>query len=460
MSNKWDSRKRIKFFIALSVSLCLFLAALLLVIWSILLTDRTRSTHVRSEYTQQEIFDKNYIKGFEHITEDGKFTYSLREDEINDLLYDGVQVINDRHIENIYYERGSDNTHTFYVDLKKTFFKTRVVITTTAEGGEEGMGFLSLNIKSAKMGKIDVTRYLERKGYLTDDFVMKYSTACGLPALYSDGKEIPNETHPKAFAIPTNVVMNNFPKTDTTSLIWDEIKENNFYSMNTKTLGFSADFSKLRTKQNISAKTFSISLPNFYDDLKEHLEAIDIAGMSTGEKTKAYEISLNDFDQFLTSCIPINLKEEVSTTAISTKATFNLVGTNTTITSEGKLDVAFLYSLNGYLVDIHQIIKMVDVSYNYFDISFEIKKPITFNNVTRTISNDKYLTHFNSMFEKVYKNIPENQSNFISYLNYSLRISLNEMNNSHSNSYLRNSWKSVEINPSTNTIDFIVEKTV
>ena len=130
MGEKWDKKKKIKFIVALFASVTLLLVTVLIVLWFVLLSDKTRSTHVRSDSTYTEIIEKNYIKGFDSISSTGEFTFRLREDEINDMLMDGVKAIDDKHIENIYYEKGEGNDHIFFVDLKKIPIKTRVVINT------------------------------------------------------------------------------------------------------------------------------------------------------------------------------------------------------------------------------------------------------------------------------------------------------------------------------------------
>ena len=452
MGEKWDRKKKLKFLVAVSASISLLAITILLVIWSILLTDKTRSTYVRSDAEYSEIISKNYIKGFENISESGEFSFRFREDEINDLLVDGVKSINDKYIDNIYYEKGENNFHIFYVDLKKMPVKTRVVLTTYVSDFDEST--ITLKIYTAKIGKVEASKHLARKGYLTESFMNKYFEACHLPISYDEPL--------KAFQIKALNYISMFPKGDFATLLWKEVLETpTSYSVNPTTLGLNVTFSALRTNEELSKKTYEYPLADFYEGLKQGLEAVDFSTMSTGQSALAYSINLEDFDHLLVNNLP-NSKEEVSSSLLSTKAVFKIDGVTTTIKNNGKLDFAYLYSLNGYLVDVHQEVVLNDYSEYYYDATFEIKKPIMFNKKEHSSSNDEYLKYFNGVFKEIFKNIKENHENFIGYNenNNALKIDLESMNNSHASSTLQNAWKSIVLDSTAKAINFIVEKTV
>ena len=448
MSRKWDSRKRRKFFITFSICASLFLATILIVIWAILLTDKSRSTYERSDAESTEIIKKNYIKGFENIESTGEFTFRFREDEINDLLYDGVQTLDDKHISNIYYEKVENDFHTFYVDLKKMPVKTRVVITTYV--GESDSNTINLNIYSVKIGKVDASKYLVRKGYLTEEFINKYFEACNLPISYNESAY--------SFQIKATSYISMFPKGDFANLLWNEVLETSqCYSVNTSTLGLNVLFSKLRTTSELSKKTFETPLPDFYQELKDSLEVIDFSAMSIGESKTAYSISLDDFDHLLTESLPAN-KEEITSTLLSSKATFELVGASTKIKNDGNLDIAFLYSLNGYLVDVHQDTEFNDYSTSYFNAEFSITNSITFANQNK----EEIKNYFSPLFEEIYKNVQKKVPNFFNFseTGKTLGIDLEALNDSHSSSSLKNSYKTLFVDSTSTAINFIVQKTV
>ena len=307
MSENRDKGKKLRFLIILSTCFSLLAITILLVVWTILLTDKNKNTHVRSDVESSEIIRKNYIKGFENISETGEFSYRVREDEINDLLLDGVKSINDKHIESINYERSENNFHIFYVDLKKMPIKTRVVLTTYVSDWSNEK--VTLKIYTTKIGKVEATKYLTRKGYLTEKFLNNYFEKCQLPISYYESSQI--------FEIKATDYISMFPKGNFANLIWDEIlKTPNSYSMNPTTLGINVSFSSIRTNSNSNTKTFETDVPNFYSELKEELEAIDFSTMSTGESRTAYSISLDEFDHLLTESLP-DTKEEVSSSFLS-----------------------------------------------------------------------------------------------------------------------------------------------
>ena len=452
MGEKWDRKKKLKFLVAVSASISLLAITVLLVIWSILLTDKTKNTYVRSDSESSEIIMKNYIKGFENISETGEFSFRFREDEINDLLLDGVKAINDKHIESINYEKDENNFHIFYVDLKKMPIKTRVVISTYVSDWTETS--IDLKIYTAKIGKVEAAKYLTRKGYLTENFLNKYFEACHLPISYNESS--------KTLKIEAANYIEMFPKGEFATFLWNEVLETpNCCSINPTSFGVNVSFSKLRTSTELTKKTFDTPFPNFYNELKEALEAIDFSTMSPGDTTTAYEVSLDEFDHLLMNNLP-NEKEIVSTPNLSSNASFEVVATSTIIQNDDSLDVAYLYALNGYLVDIHQQMVFNDYSETFYEATFEIKNPITFNKKDYTPSDDEYLKYFNPLLVKIFKNIGENQGNFIFYSenNNTLNIDLEGMNDSHTSSSLQNSWKSVVIDSTSKSIHFNVTKTV
>ncbi len=447
MGEKWDKKKKLKFLISLSVSISLLLVAILLVIWSILLTDKTRCTYVRSDAEYSEIINKNYIKGFENASEQGEFSFRFREDEINDLLSDGVKAINDKHIENIYYEKGEDKFHIFYVDLKKMPVKTRIAITTYVSDYDNEK--VSLKIYTANIGKVEASKYLTKKGYLTENFLNKYFEACHLPITYNESS--------KTFEIKASSYISMFPKGDFANLLWNEVLETpDAYLMNPTTLGLNVNFKAFRTCPNVTKKTFENEVPNFYQELKDELEAIDFSSMALGESKVAYSISLDEFDHLLEESLPVT-KEEVSSTLLSSKATFELVGSNTTIKNDGGLDIAYLYSLNGYLLDVHQDVYFDNYSTSCFNAEFFVTNSITFANKT----SEKYKTYFYPIFEEIYKKVQEKASNLFNYnqIGKSLEIDLESMNDSHTDSNLKNSFKRVALDSTNKSINFVVQKT-
>ena len=454
MGEKKDKKKKVKFLVTLSISLTFFLLTVLLVIWSILLSDKTRSTHIRSEATSGEIIKKNYIKGLEKLDSNNEeFTFRLREDEINDLLYDGVKSLDDKYIDNIYYERGGDNSHIFYVDLNKTIIKTRVVISTSLVTPTDTLNpsNIYLHINNVTIGKVPASKYLIKKGYLTSNYLNKYFEATSLPISYDEDNF--------NFVISPYKYIDYFPKEELSSLLWDNLlSRSEVVTINPTSLGFNVDFSKLRTNESIEVTNSSNELPNFYNDVKSSFEAVDFGSMSIGDKVTAYSLKEDDFNNLVSKSLP-TYKEEITSNLLSSKAIIELVGSKTCFNSTDKIDVALIYSINGYFFDVHTYVELIDNSSNYVDFSLEFKYDVTLGSETLSGLNNKYVSYFVSTLREIFKNIQEKQGNFFTFSETqdTLTTSLEDMNNTFS-STLRDAEKEVEINVENKTIDFNVTK--
>lgn len=82
------------------------------------LHDGNRNKYEIKGYESSEIIKKNYINGFSRTNTTGEFNFYLPEDDINELLSKSVDKLGNKHIESIYYSKGEEDHHYFYVDLK------------------------------------------------------------------------------------------------------------------------------------------------------------------------------------------------------------------------------------------------------------------------------------------------------------------------------------------------------
>lgn len=428
-------KKGLKFWLSVSVSASLFLATILLVIWFIILRDPVRNTHVRSEATSAEIIKKNLVKGFENTENTGKFTYILSQDDINDLLDDGVQTLGDKHIESIYFEFGENGIHTFYVDLTRTFFITRVVVTTYVE--DYGTDYINLKIVTTKMGKMESTKYLTRKGYLTSEWMDKYFEASNLPIKFDETS--------KTFRVEIKNYFKGYNEGKIASKFMNlALQDKSALSVNPTNFGFTVDFSKSRSKETIEINNSTTPVPNFYNEIKSGCEAIDVSSMADGEERIAYSISESDFANELKKDLPSETKEEI--VFGEKKVTFDLLDAQPTFKENNRIGVSLIFSVNGYLVNFDGEVGLYDYSGTYFEASIEINQENQF---------------FVGFLEEIFKKVQENHANLFEYSESegSLNIDFYETN-SHFESDLRDAFKTVEINLSTKTIDFIVTKTI
>lgn len=431
MSKKDKNKKKrgLKFWLPILVSGSLFLITVLLVMWFALLQDPNRSTHVRSNNTYQDIVKRSFINGFENTENTGKFMYILTENDVNDLLYDGAKNLNDEHIETIYTELTDDGGRMFYVDLKNTFIKSRVAIKTSLnEYGNR------LKIEKATIGKVNVTRYLEKKGYLTGDYLTKFFTSgCHLSGLYiEDTKMLDFSGEPGWSVIPESKICDNFTsqwkgtnvKPITNPLDWN----------------YTVDYSLQRTNSNLTYEDSVGALPDLYNEIKSACET-EYAAMSMNETKTVYSISEDVFRTILRTNFEESFKETVFD-----QVNFELVDAQPVI-KEGKIEVSLLYSLNGYLVDRIVGLNFLDISSNTFHAAMELSYEDAFAS--------EYMA-------KILKNISENLVNLFTFDSQQGMFYLNTtaMNSAFADVNLQNAPKSVELNPTTKTIDFKITKAV
>ena len=420
--------KKLKLYLSISISASLFLATVLLEMWFILLRDPNRNSHIRSDLTTQQIIEQNYIKGFENTKNSGKFQYILSENDFNDLLDDGVKEVKDKHVESICFEYSQNGQYTFYVDLKNTFIKTRAVVSTYVV--DYGYDYVDLKIISVKMGKVESSKMLVRKGYLTSDWINKYFKACKLPISY-DGKT-------KVLHYEVGSFFNEFPETKISKTFFNlALQDSTRLSVDPSNLGFVVDFSKLRSKNDLAINTSTTPIPSFYDELKDACET-QFAGMSMVEEKMVYSLNESDFANLLKSSIPASFKETIGTVA------FDLVDAQSTF-KEGKIDIALLFSLNGYLIDQNVEVEFDDYSDTVFDAGIEVSY------------SNKFLSEY---LEQIFSKVAENHGDFFTYneLQGLLSIDLEDMNDEFGDINLKSAWKTIEINPLTKTIDFSITR--
>ena len=429
-------RKRLRLLISISLSGTLFLATVLFVMWFVILQDQNRNQHVRSNKSYTEIINKNYVKAFENTENTGKFTYFLPEEDINDLLADGVKSVKDKRIDSVYFEYSDNGTHVFYADLKRTFIKTRVVLTTYVQ--DYGTDYVNLKILTTKIGKLEYTKGLVKKGYLTSKWMDNFFKSAHLPITYSEKEQ--------TFKVEVKKYINDFQKTKISENVFDvALKNKGAFSVNPANLGFTVDFSKVRLSSTIEVDNTVNPIPNFYDELKNGCEAVDFSALNPGDSALVYSISESNFSNLLKASLGTEFKEKI--TYGSSEVVFDLVDAQASFSSNDEIKLKLIFSLNGYFVDLNTTLNLYDYSSNYFDSSIEIN----------------YDDNFSSQFlEVIFENLSEKVDNFADFseLSGSLNIELSEMNAAFLDADLKNSFKTVELNSATKTIDFIVTKVI
>lgn len=445
--------KKIRKIIIISASVFLVLCITLVIVFFILFSDKNRSSKKVENTTVTEIIKKNYIKGFENTKNSGEFSFYLPEDDINTLLSIGTKTIEDKHIESIYYEAGEDNHHYFYVDVKKSPIKTRVIFDTVSSIENETDFHLCIN--EIKMGKTNPTNLLIKKGYLTTDFINRYFEACYLPISFNES----------AFSFNVNPfkLMDLFPKTEIGDIFFDVAKQKSeILKINEKFTGFSIDFSKFRTENHEDFVAPTYTLPDFYGELKDECELVDFSSMSVGESKTVYSISENELNSLFEDC-KVDVFDEITSKLLPNKsAEFSLVGTKVTFMDSSSLKIDFSYSLNGYEVVVSTAISFTDLSTSYFFSNFSIQYNVSSGTYVFNGASNEIVESFISHLRGIFENIEETQEGFFEFNENSdlLLINLESMNNSFTDASLINSEKSIGIDLVNHAITFALTKTL
>ena len=419
--------------IAVSSFLFLFLVTAILILNG-RLADPNRSKYKVRNLSYSEIVKKNYIDGFKNTENTGDFTYILPQDDVNELLSQGVESINDKHINAVYFEPKDDH-HYFYVDLKKVFFKTRVVIETTAVTDADFVTHFL--ISDCRIGKTPAFEYLKSRSYMTKTFLDDYFKKCNLPMTY-------NETY-NSFDISPLSFIKDFSETKIGTKFFSLAKEiENSLRPNVSPFGFTLNFSKIVKNNEFIEKTIEIP-GNFYNEISSAYDDFDISSMYSGEKKKMYSISQDTLSNLLNYVLP-ETTEDITSNLTDNVATFKLKGASFILNNVDAPVIKLFYSMNGYLIDVDINTTFVDLSTNFYSFA------ITWTNSEVDLTNE----HLNQIFN----NIVTNQPGFFTYSETSQKLSVNlkSLNDSEPDFELRFASKNVQIDPSTNSVNFIVTK--
>ena len=151
--DKHSFKKRLKLIIIISALSSLVIVLAGFIFLYIKLSDKNRNTYKERELEVAEIINKNYIDGLKDVSTSGQFSFSLPEEDVNELLSIASKSLNDKHIESIYYKVGENKHHYFCFDLKRVPFKTRVVVDTVSQVDLENNCF-NLAIQKCDIGQV------------------------------------------------------------------------------------------------------------------------------------------------------------------------------------------------------------------------------------------------------------------------------------------------------------------
>lgn len=437
MSDDRDYRKhrRIKLYLSIALIFLLVATIFVLILLIFLFKDKNRSTYVRRNLESSEIVKKNYIDGFSDTKSNGKFSYVLPEDDINELLAIGKDSLEDKHIENIYFNVDDSGVIYFNVDLTKVFIKTRVVITTIPEVKDSST--ITLKIYSCKVGRVNALSFCENKGYLTSQYLNSYFSACHLPITYDES----NYT----FEIKPYSWTSQFPSTEIGNQLLHKANEKlDIFSFNHTLFGFDIDISKFKTSNLDYIDVNTSNIPDLSDEILTGCEE-NYSSMVEDETKTIYSLNEEVLNKLVKSSFVSTQKEEVKSTLTKNELVFDIKGANIHINEVDKINLKIFVSINGYLIDIDTSLKYASSSLIAFKANF-LAEPIT-----------------SSIINKAFENIFSCLSTKYSYLAYQtsnklFAFNFEGLNTEFSDPILKHCSKLIELDPISHSIEFKIIK--
>ena len=394
--DKKERNRRI-LMIVMTAMLLLTIAGIIFIY--IKLNDKNRNPSKINDYEISEIIKKNYIDGFKDINDDGEFTFSLPKDDVNELLSKSVKKLNNKRIESIYYDVGEDNHYYFYVDLKKTGVKTRVVIDTLLEADTSNKCYY-FAIQDCTIGKSPAFSFLSKKGYFSKEFFLKIAEHSNLPISYL-------EEYNRIKYEPIKY-MDQFPYGDVSGLMFDLVKEvPSTISLDPSNIGFKVDFTKFRNA-DCAPETEVTPVVDVYQRVKDALESTTYSSLPIGEPYAVASVSDKELTAILNdSFIGVN-DDEVKSTLTSNTANFSINKVNVKFIDDVTLRYVYDVSVNGYVCNINQD---AEVSYDIYDFAtyFFTKIEIESGGVKFSGSSNKHLTELLNISDDLFTNVKTKQ---------------------------------------------------
>ena len=416
------------------VSSILFVASIVLIYF--LIKDNNRSSFVDKDITINEIIDKNFVEGFQNTNNDGVFSFSLSEEDINTFLNESYKTLNSKNIKSFYYENKDDH-HYFCFDIKTIVFKSRLVIDTVASLDESDYS-ISLKIVTTKVGKFDFTKILKKKGFLSKSNLDALFINASLPIRYVEESN--------SLIVKPLEFISLFPDFHVGKNIFNYALSNpdGLISLDPNVIGFKVDFTSLHK----SERSEYVPSPkvDIKSELSSALESLDIGSMSSGTQKVAYSLSCDKLSDLINDDEDIDYKYVVNSTLVSKSASFDVVVESSVTSSETILFKVF-YDLNGHVIsDSFSASLFENTPSNYYNFYFEFG--VTSNSYQNMLYDDLATLLCNT-----------NSGIFIyNELNHMIEVNLKSMNDALPPGPLKSSTKSISLNNESNTLDFLITK--
>ena len=327
--------------VLLTLFLCLVVVLLTATYITYLVThkDTNRNTYTCNENSSVCLIEKNMIDAFSNTKDTGKFSFSLSDSDINQMIKNASDhVLNDRS-ESMYYE-SKNNHHYFYINLKpKLFVSTRVVIDTSIEG-VTNVNEVVLQINKVSMGKLP---YIKQANYLNEDFFNKLSEYSLLPIKYSKST--------KTIITYPYKLMDYFPSGEYVDILKKLIdtKPEVLAATGDSLFGFDIDFSSFRSSNLVNPNRSEEVI-----DLKERVESSItedfLDSIPSGESKVACSFTIGELNRLIYNSINVLDKEIYEHNLTENKCVLGITDVFGFVES-GNFIYRVVFSINGYEID-------------------------------------------------------------------------------------------------------------
>ena len=405
----------------------------------ILYTDKNRLSPETVEAKTEEVIKKNYVNGFSDISSTGKFNFVIPESEMNSILKSASKSIKSELVETIYYGKSAGNHHYFYVDLNLPVVTSRATIDTVASVNKD----LSINLKieKVKLGKVGGKNFLKKKGILNESFLNSFFKVANLPIIYKENKE--------SFTVAPLNYIDSFPESSIATTFINVAREhsNKTIKINTSNLGFQVDFSKLRSSSSLSVIDTDDDISTFKDELDTACASVVIEP----EPKNLHQISKDEMDLALSKSIAPQIKEEYKSNGKTDK---NYLASITTSYGIDYMNINFIYSINGYLVDVVMPFDFINDYTSDYQAYFEFQYECEIGSYHYEDFEDVYVNFYLNHLRLSLKNLYSKAASIFEF---------DETDDSLSVFYLytgsrldvQNAIKSIEL--SDNSINFVIQ---
>ena len=446
--DKHSFKKRLKLIIIISALSSLVIVLAGFIFLYIKLSDKNRNTYKERELEVAEIINKNYIDGLKDISTSGQFSFSLPEEDVNELLSIASKSLNDKHIESIYYKVAENKHHYFYFDLKKVPFKTRVVVDTVSSVDLENNCFY-LAIQKCDIGQLSAFHYLTKKGYISNEFVSKVATHANLPISY-DKKTNSIKYEPLKY-------IDLFRKGDIADLVFDSVKkERSAITLVENDLSFNINFTKFRNADYVEVNS-STPVVDVYNKVKSSLEALDSSSLTKNVPYVVDSLSELELTRIINNSF-IEVKDEDVTSSLTlNKAKYKVSGVNISFISDKLIRLSLNVNINEYIININVDAEIYSLEGD-FETYFYFKEEISVGICKYIGSTDQYVSKVISILNVIFMNVSLNQTkSFTSNPSADqFGIYLNNISSELSDISLQACPKQIRINPVSHVLEFVI----